>query len=148
MIKIYLDNCCYNRPFDDQAQDLVRIETEAKLSIQDNIKQGKYDLVWSFILHSENEENRHEDRKRTIAIWEDIAKEYCAADISLLEKAKEFYSIGIKHKDALHLACVIKHNCKYLITTDKKFLNKNKFIEGIEIINPVTFLLEEDSEDE
>ena len=29
-IKIYLDHCCYNRPFDEQYQDLVRLETEAK----------------------------------------------------------------------------------------------------------------------
>jgi len=28
-LKIYLDNCCYNRPFDEQSQDLIRLETEA-----------------------------------------------------------------------------------------------------------------------
>jgi len=33
-MRIYLDNCCYNRPFDDQNQLSVRLETEAKLAIQ------------------------------------------------------------------------------------------------------------------
>jgi len=33
-LKVYLDNCCFNRPFDDQNQVRVRIETEAKLFIQ------------------------------------------------------------------------------------------------------------------
>ena len=49
-IKIYLDNCCYNRPFDEQNQDLIRLETKAKLVIQNRIRQGLYSLVWSFIV--------------------------------------------------------------------------------------------------
>ncbi|WP_420642969.1 hypothetical protein [Candidatus Leptofilum sp.] len=28
-MKIYLDVCCLNRPFDDQTQDRMRLETEA-----------------------------------------------------------------------------------------------------------------------
>jgi hypothetical protein len=32
---VYLDNCCYNRPFDDQSNLLVRIETETKMQIQE-----------------------------------------------------------------------------------------------------------------
>ena len=26
---VYLDNCCYNRPFDDQTQERVHLESEA-----------------------------------------------------------------------------------------------------------------------
>ncbi|MFO7884916.1 MAG: hypothetical protein R6U68_08850 [Desulfobacteraceae bacterium] len=33
-MKIYLDNCCFNRPFDDQTSLRIRLETEAKLDIQ------------------------------------------------------------------------------------------------------------------
>ena len=33
-MRVYLDNCCYNRPFDDQSQLKVRLETEAKLFVQ------------------------------------------------------------------------------------------------------------------
>ena len=29
-MKLYLDNCCFNRPFDDQSQLRIRLETEAK----------------------------------------------------------------------------------------------------------------------
>ena len=39
MKKLYLDNCCFNRPYDDQTQFIIRIETDAKLKIQDSIKQ-------------------------------------------------------------------------------------------------------------
>ncbi len=34
---IYLDNCCFNRPFDDQSQLRIKLETEAKIRIQDDI---------------------------------------------------------------------------------------------------------------
>jgi len=29
-INLYLDNCCFNRPYDDQSQLTVKLETEAK----------------------------------------------------------------------------------------------------------------------
>jgi len=46
-MRIYLDNCCFNRPFDDQAQVRVLLETEAKLVVQDRIRSGNIQLVWS-----------------------------------------------------------------------------------------------------
>ena len=36
-MKIYLDVCCLNRPFDNQAQDRIRLETEAVVLILDRI---------------------------------------------------------------------------------------------------------------
>jgi len=41
-MKVYLDNCCFNRPFDDQASMIVSMETEAKLHVQDLIRQGEF----------------------------------------------------------------------------------------------------------
>ena len=52
-----MDNCCFNRPFDDQKQSRIGIETEAKLFIQDEILAGKLRLAWSYILDYENEAN-------------------------------------------------------------------------------------------
>ena len=34
-MRIYLDNCCYNRPYDDQSQIRVSLETQAKLYTQE-----------------------------------------------------------------------------------------------------------------
>lgn len=53
-MRIYLDNCCFNRPFDDQSQIRIRLESEAKLKIQDDILEGKVELIWSYILDAEN----------------------------------------------------------------------------------------------
>jgi len=63
---LYLDNCCFNRPFDDQSQIKIFIETQAKLYIQEKILQKKYKLAWSYILEYENHFNPFDYRKNII----------------------------------------------------------------------------------
>jgi hypothetical protein len=36
-MRLYLDNCCFNRPFDDQSQARVRLGSETKLEIRQRI---------------------------------------------------------------------------------------------------------------
>ncbi len=43
-MKIYMDNCCYNRPYDDQSQIRIHLETDAKLYIQDMVKMENLTL--------------------------------------------------------------------------------------------------------
>ena len=96
----------------------------------------------------ENSENPYQERKDTILIWKNIANIDCDANSEILELAEEIESIGVKSKDALHLACAIFSNCEYFVTTDAKVLNKS--IEGIKIINPIDFIkcLESDSDED
>ena len=140
MLKIYLDNCCYNRPFDDQTQMKVRLETEAKLYIQLAVKENKYALVWSYMLDFENSSNPYEDRKNSAALWKDIASEYCASSDEILSLGIEIMKHGVKEKDALHIACAIVSDCDYFITTDRKLLNKP--VTKIKIFSPINFILE------
>jgi len=142
LLKIYLDICCYNRPFDEQNNDLILLETEAKLIIQNNIKNGTYAFVWSFMLSSENDENPSDDKREIINSWGMLADEYCAASEDILSNAKQYMRLGLKHKDAIHLACAVKHKCDYFITTDKKLITKNNKINEINIVNPMVFILE------
>ncbi len=37
------DNCCFSRPFDNQSQVRIRLETEAELKIQ-KIRLGTFDI--------------------------------------------------------------------------------------------------------
>ena len=53
-MRIYLDNCCYNRPFNEPSQVRIVNEANAKMAIQRAIANGKLDLVISYILYSEN----------------------------------------------------------------------------------------------
>jgi hypothetical protein len=62
-MKLYVDNCCFNRPFDDQSQLRIRLESEAKLKIQEEIRAGNFQLAWSYILDYENSKNPFKERK-------------------------------------------------------------------------------------
>ena len=64
-LKIYLDICSYNRPFDSQTQIKIRLETEAKLYIQAGIRKKKYSLVWSYILDYENENSPYGGKEKS-----------------------------------------------------------------------------------
>jgi hypothetical protein len=68
-MKLYLDNCCFNRPYDDQQQLRIRLEAEAKLRIQEDIRSGELGLIWSYILDYENGRNPFPDRSKHIADW-------------------------------------------------------------------------------
>jgi hypothetical protein len=137
-MKIYLDNCCYNRPFDNQSDIIVKLESEAVSFIQERIKHGKLDLAWSYIMDYENSFNPFEDRQISIEKWRQYAKEDVNANAEIVKQAESLTSLNIKKKDALHIACALYAKCKYFITTDLKLLNK--MVDGISIINPVDFL--------
>lgn len=138
--KIYLDMCSYNRPFDSQSQMKIRLETEAKLYIQAGVREGKYSLVWSYVLDFENSSNPFDERRNAIIPWKKIAEGYCPSSDKILVAGREIMKCGIKEKDALHIACAIKSGCEYFITTDGKLTNKN--FDNIKIINPIDFVRE------
>ena len=47
-MRVYLDNCCYNRPFDEQTQLKVLLETEAKLRVQSLMRNSRGSEIMSF----------------------------------------------------------------------------------------------------
>lgn len=136
--KLYLDICCYNRPFDDQTQINIRLETEAKLHIQASIRADEYSSIWSYMHELENNANPYEEKRNAIALWKDIAVEHCSSSDDILSAGQRIMTNGIKAKDALHLACAIYSCCDYFITTDKGLTNKN--VNDIVIINPIDFV--------
>jgi predicted nucleic acid-binding protein len=137
-MKLYLDNCCFNRPFDDQSIVRNRLETEARMHVQSQIQKGFYELIWSYILEYENSENPHPDRQVSTLKWKTVAQTHCAQTQSIVSRAKKLEAIGIRAKDALHIACAIESGADFMLSTDDKILNKN--IEEIRIINPIDFV--------
>ncbi len=65
-MRIYLDNCCFNRPYDDQSQIRISLKAQAKLFIQELIKKNQVELVTSYVLWYENSQNPYEMRQRPI----------------------------------------------------------------------------------
>ena len=138
---IYLDNCCFNRPYDSQSVEQVKWETEAKLLIQQSVLTQKIQLAWSFMLDFENNANPHSERKESIAEWKTLATVYISALETVKIKANQLVTtVGVQPKDALHLACSIEAQCHYFITTDKRLLKKTKYFTVIRSVNPIDFI--------
>ena len=140
-MRIYLDNCCYNRPYDDQAQIRIHLETEAKLHIQDMIKKGMLLLVTSYMLEYENGKNRFSHKRLAISHFMETNESYYVGieHAGEAEKiAEHIMDSGIKSADALHVACAILAESDYFITTDDRLLKYQA--ERIQIVTPGEFI--------
>ena len=140
-IKIYLDNCCYNRPFDNLSQEKIRNEAAAKVFIQSLIKYQSLSLYYSFMsLHEINANPFTRNREHI----NNFLKEYASVYIStkriseIDEIANIIMQTGIKKKDAVHLSCSIIAECDFFVTTDKRVLNHKT--DKIKIVNPIDFV--------
>ncbi len=142
--RVYLDNCCYNRPFDDQESLTIRLESEAKMMIQSKIKSADLELVWSYILDFENQANPDEEIKFRISKWRDLAVHIQLGSDSVISRGKEFRILGLSDYDSIHLACAIESKSDLFITTDKGILKKRDLILDLKIINPLEFFINQE----
>ncbi|MDD2722432.1 MAG: PIN domain-containing protein [Methylovulum sp.] len=142
-MKIYLDNCCLNRPFDNQADLRIHLEAEAVKTIITLVEQRTWQLIGSSILKFEIAKLTDNSRKRELALMESLASEIIVINQQIAEKAKQFENFGLQAFDALHLACA-ENNADVLLTVDDKFIRKAKNITklGINICNPIVWLNE------
>ena len=140
-IKVYLDNCCYCRPYDDQSGKLVQLETEAKLEIQRMIKDGQVCLITSATLDYEISKNPNPTAKDIIQKFtNDNAYIYVSKQNNqcVRSRAERIIAAGIGVMDANHIASSIIAGSDYFITVDKRLL---KYRTGDVIIcDPIKFL--------
>ena len=146
-MRIYLDMCCYNRPYDEQSQLKIAMETQSKLYIQRLIQNGKIELIGSYILDYECSKIPNSMRKNTIISF--IYKYMTAyvgieRDELISKKAMEIMKSGVKEKDAFHVASAIYADCEYFISTDIRLL-KYKTNE-IKMLNPIEFVIKMEEE--
>lgn len=142
---LYLDNCCFNRPYDDQSHYRINLETQAKLYVQEKILDKQHGLIWSYILQFENDQNPHIAHKYEIAKWKKLAKVLVSPSDEIVANAKSYQAFGLRAKDALHCACAVAAKADFFLTTDKQLINRASAIAGINVINPLRFIeIEED----
>ena len=141
-MRVYLDNCCYNRPFDEQTQLKVRLETEAKLRVQTLMRNGEVEYVWSDILSQEVFDNPFPHRREKILEWRHGA--VCTVEMTtdVIADADELAEKGLKAADALHVASAAAVDCDCFITTDIRLLRRIRQFKVTRILNPMEFLLE------
>ena len=147
-MRIYLDNCCFNRPYDDQSQLTISMETQAKLNIQDMIRDKELELVSSDMLHYEVHNSPYEIQERAISEFLKKNVSYYVGDNKqdeVEELASEIMKTGVKYKDACHVASAIIAECEVFLTTDKRLLKYQT--DKIKIMNPIDFIREREEND-
>lgn len=137
---IYLDNCCFNRPYDEQSHQRIYLETQSKLYVQEHILNKKYGLIWSYILQFENDQNPHIAHKHEIAKWKKLAQVLVSPSEEIIIRAKRYQALGLRVKDALHCACAVEAKADVFLTTDKQLIKKSSAINELSVMNPLRFI--------
>ena len=121
---MYLDVCCFKRPFDDAALERVRREAEAVAAILDAAEAGTFQLVRSPAHDFENERNPREDRRLATRLWLDAATALATASAAVTARAGELAGLGFGPLDALHLAFAEQSAARWFVTTDDRLLRR------------------------
>jgi len=145
-MKIYLDACVYNRPFDDQKQPRIAVEAMEALYLLSKIETGRIKLIGSFALQYENDNNPHVDRRDMISDVMRLTKEFIEYSDGVMNRAKEIEKNGIMGLDAIHLACAEKAQADCFVTCDDILLKKSLRIKDqlkVKVFSLLSFMNEE-----
>src|SRR5438067_844857 len=102
-MRIYLDICCLKRPFDDQTQARVHLETEAVLALLD-ASGTQLEFLHAAAQDLENELNPLPSRAARVRQWLEAIPLADLADDVLQGRITELLNYGFKSFDAFHLA--------------------------------------------
>lgn len=146
-MRIYLDACCLNRPFDDPSILRNHLEAEAVVAILSHVQQGKWLLVGSSALELEISANPDRDRRDAVLDMLDAAAESIEVGQTEYDRSMELSRFGFRRLDALHVACAEAAGCDVLLTTDDQLLRKasrHRVRLRTDVRNPVDWLLEQE----
>jgi predicted nucleic acid-binding protein len=101
---------------------MVYLETQAKLAVQQMIKEDRLELIWSDVLDYENNRNPFMERSSKISEWAELAALSVPTDDDVVELGNKLCAYGLKKMDALHIASAITAETDYFITVDKGIL--------------------------
>ena len=143
-MKIYLDCCCLQRPFDDKSQPRVAVEAEAILVILALCEFNYLKLISSDALLLEINQIPDQLRKEDALKILNLAKKTIELTSEIETLAREFGAYGIKALDALHLAFASFSKVDYFCTCDDKFLRKAKSLIKLntKVASPTELVME------
>lgn len=129
-MKVYFDLCVYNRPFDDQTQPRVMIESLGVVTIMALIGGKQIYSINSFVLEYENRKNPKPDNRSFIENFLAASSEYIGPNDNIAKRAFELERNGIMGMDALHVACAEEAGADYFVSCDDILVRRlNKIAE-------------------
>ena len=121
-MRIYLDVCCLNRPFDDQAQERIRLEAEAVLLVLNRIHSGSWRLIGSEVIDFEIDQSRDLQRADRVRQVAGITNRVAKVGEKEVHRAEQIEEMGFREFDALHLACAESAGADVFLSTDDRLL--------------------------
>ena len=143
--KIYMDACCVNRPYDNQSQDRIRLESEAVLIVMQHCQSKEWEWIGSEVLDFEIQQMPNLEKKRRVELLISHVHHVVPLQSSEKERGKYLQTLGFHTFDALHIACAESGNADVFLTTDGKILKKGSSFSQelkVRVIDPVTWLME------
>jgi predicted nucleic acid-binding protein len=144
-MKIYLDACCLNRPFDEQSQQRIRLEAEAILIILNHLYNHEWEWIGSEALEIEIENTPNIEKRYSLMRLAACVHKLMEIREGELDRAKQLEEIGFKPFDAMHISCAESGKADILFTTDDKFLKtalKMRDKLNIRVANPLQWITE------
>lgn len=74
MTRVYLDTSTYNRPFDDQTQPKIFLETQAVVIILQMVEAKAVELISSSVLEYENSRNPYPIKQEAMSQYLQLAE--------------------------------------------------------------------------
>lgn len=144
MLKIYLDNCCYSRPFDDLTQEKNNLEAQAIKVIIKKYYNKEIKIYTSDALVFEMSNIKDIiKRKKVFEVYNKLNLTNIEFSDKIIKRAYEIRKYNIKDMDSLHIAYAESSNIDYFITTDKLLINTSNRVElKTKVINPINFIME------
>jgi len=145
-MKIYLDVCCLNRPFDDQSQNRVRLEAEAVLSVLEMAQSGKLEMIGSDVIDDEISQMPDTERLEKVKLLVALASSHCSLTSAIERRATELTKWTIAALDALHLASAESAQADYFLTTDDGLISKAVRHQSdlkVKVENPAKWVIQE-----
>ncbi|NMC83219.1 MAG: type II toxin-antitoxin system VapC family toxin [Armatimonadetes bacterium] len=122
-MRVYLDTCCLNRPFDNQEQERIREETEAVRLVFSRIEHDGWEWIGSQVLTYEVSMVPDAERRIILEHWLFWMSTKVTIDESVILRAEDLKIRGFHTADALHIACAEKGAVDVMLTTDGQLLH-------------------------
>jgi predicted nucleic acid-binding protein len=131
--RVYLDVSCLNRPFDDQRQARIRLESVAITEILALADSGKTILVSSQMAEIEIVANPDDTRRRRVMSLLPDRASILKLTRQQFARAEELGSYGFKPADAMHVAAAEALKVEVLLTCDDRLCRAIGTVPGFEL---------------
>ena len=144
IMRIYLDRCCYNRPFDDLSQNRIHDESDAVLSILNRSQTDGTVIIGSQILRMEIDKIHDEGKKFKVKSLYGAVMESVEYSAFIKERAEVLRKVAVIHvMDSLHIASAEAAHADVFLSTDDKLVRAcRKLSLHVRVMNPVSYLAE------